>query len=102
MVLVGKLVTCEKREKEENGVVTTRYNNVGFIVDEKRGEDGKFIPGSGRVLSVLIGKKYEGEKALEKCLNQRYFIDVNVFKTDDGDELNMLSYLGKTSPLSLD
>lgn len=101
MLTVGKLVTCEKKEKEENGVKVVKYSNVGLIIDEKRGEDGKFIPGSGRVISVLVGKKYDGEASLDKCLNQRFYVSIETFKGDDG-ELNMLTYLGKTCPVSLE
>lgn len=100
MLFIGKLVTCKKNEKEENGKKIVKFSNVGFIVDEEKNEKG-FIDGTGRVLAVLVGKKYEGEADLSKCLNQRYFINVDTFKGEDG-ELNMLTYLGKTSPLSLD
>lgn len=74
MVLVGKLVTVKKNIREENGQEVIKYGNVGFIVDEERDEQGKFIPGSGRVLPVLVGKNYKGVKELEKCLNQRFYI----------------------------
>lgn len=101
MVLVGKLITVRKIVKEENGKEVVKYSNVGFIVDEERDAAGKFIPGSGRIMSVLVGKKYDGVKEIEKCLNQRFYISVDTFKGDDG-ELNMLAYMGKESPLSLD
>lgn len=101
MVLVGKLITVKKTIKEENGKEIVKYSNVGFIVDEERDDAGKFIPGSGRVMSVLVGRKYDGVKEIEKCLNQRFYISVDTFKGDDG-ELNMLTYMGKESPLSLD
>ncbi len=101
MVLVGKIVTCTKAVKEENGKEIVKYSNVGLVVDEKRGDDGKFIEGSGRVLPVLVGKKYDGLKELEKHIGQRFYVCIDTFKGDDG-ELNMLTYLGKTNPLSLD
>lgn len=100
MVLVGRLITVKKTEKEENGKKIIKFSNVGFVVDEERDDKG-FVAGSGRVLSVLVGKKYEGEKDLSKCLNQRFYINVDTFKGDDG-ELNMLTYCGKESPLTLD
>ncbi len=102
MVTVGKLVTYSRREVEEKGEKIVKYGNVGLIIDEKRGEDGKFIPGSGRVISVLVGKKYDGIKELEKCLNQRFYVSIDTFKGEDNVELNMLNYLGKTCPISLE
>ena len=102
MVTIGKLVTCEKKEREENGEKIVKFSNVGLIIDEKRGEDGKFIVGSGRVIPVLVGKNFEGEKNLDKCLNQRFYVSIETFEMKEGGELNMLSYLGKVCPISID
>lgn len=105
MVLVGRLITVKRNEKEEqvNGKTekVVRYSNVGFVVNEERDESNKFIPGSGNVLSVLVGKKYKGIKDIDKCLNQRFYIEVDTFKGDDG-ELSMLTNMTKENPLTLD
>ena len=52
MVTVGRLVTVKRTEKEEKGEKIVKFSNVGLIINEERGTDGKFIPGSGSVISV--------------------------------------------------
>lgn len=105
MVVVGKLVTCKINEKEEeiNGKKekVIRYSNVGFIINEERDSNNKFIPGSGNVLSVLVGKKYKGIKEMHKCLNKRFYLEYESFSGDDG-QLNMLVNMSTENPLSLE